>query len=116
VLVIEDGEDHREALRAGLEQLGHDVLVSADGVAGAESAIQQAPEVVIVDIGLPGLDGYEVARLVRAARGRHVLLVALTGYGQPEDRQAAHAAGFDVHLTKPVELAAIADVIERERA
>jgi signal transduction histidine kinase len=116
VLVIEDGEDNRETLKAAIEQLGHEVLVSGDGVAGAQRAIQEGPEVVVVDIGLPGLDGYEVARLVRAARGRHVLLVALTGYGQPEDRRAALAAGFDVHLTKPVELEALAEVIGRERA
>jgi signal transduction histidine kinase len=115
VLVVEDGDDNRETLKAALEQLGHEVLVSADGVTGAESAIQQAPEVVLVDIGLPGLDGYEVARLVRAARGPHVLLVALTGYGQPEDRRAALAAGFDVHLTKPVALDALAEVIRQER-
>lgn len=113
ILVIEDGDDNRVALKAALEQMGHVVLDSADGVAGAEAAIQHAPEVVLVDIGLPGLDGYEVARRIRAARGSHVLLVALTGYGQPEDRRSALAAGFDVHLTKPVELEALAAVIAR---
>ncbi len=113
ILVIEDGEDNRVALKAALEQMGHEVLDSADGVTGAETAIQRAPEVVLVDIGLPGLDGYEVARRIRAARGSRVLLVALTGYGQPEDRRSALAAGFDVHLTKPVELEALAAVIER---
>jgi signal transduction histidine kinase/ActR/RegA family two-component response regulator len=113
ILVIEDGEDNRVALKAALEQMGHEVLDSADGVTGAEAAIHHAPEVVVVDIGLPGLDGYEVARRIRAARGSRVLLVALTGYGQPEDRRLAVAAGFDVHLTKPVELEALAAVIER---
>jgi signal transduction histidine kinase/CheY-like chemotaxis protein len=113
VLVIEDGEDNRVALRAALEQMGHEVLESSDGVTGAERAIQHSPEVVVVDIGLPGLDGYEVARRIRAARGGRVLLVALTGYGQPEDRRAALAAGFDVHLTKPVELDELAAVIGR---
>jgi signal transduction histidine kinase/ActR/RegA family two-component response regulator len=113
VLVIEDGEDNRVTLRAALENLGHEVLDAPDGISGAETAIQHAPEVVLVDIGLPGMDGYEVARRIRAARGAHVLLVALTGYGQPEDRRAALAAGFDVHLTKPVELSALEAVIER---
>jgi signal transduction histidine kinase len=113
VLVIEDGEDNRAAVRSALEQMGHEVLEAADGVAGAESAIRNAPEVVVVDIGLPGLDGYEVARRIRSARGGRVVLVALTGYGQPEDRRAALSAGFDVHLTKPVELAALAAAIAR---
>ena len=113
ILVIEDGDDIRVALKAALEQMGHEVLDSADGVTGAETAIRHAPEVVLVDIGLPALDGYEVARRIRAARGGHVLLVALTGYGQPEDRRSALAAGFDVHLTKPVELETLAAVIER---
>jgi CheY-like chemotaxis protein len=113
ILVIEDSDDNRAALRAALEQMGHEVLDSTDGITGAEAAIQHAPEVVLVDIGLPGLDGYEVARRIRAARGVGVLLVALTGYGQPEDQRSALSAGFDVHLTKPVELERLAAVIER---
>jgi signal transduction histidine kinase len=115
VLVIEDGEDNRAAVRSALEQMGHEVLEASDGVAGAESAIRNGPEVVVVDVGLPGLDGYEVARRIRAARGERVVLVALTGYGQPDDRRTAFAAGFDVHFTKPVELDALADVIARSR-
>jgi CheY-like chemotaxis protein/two-component sensor histidine kinase len=115
VLVIEDGEDNRVTLRAALEHMGHEVLDSSDGVTGAETAIQRAPEVVVVDIGLPGMDGFEVARRIRAARGSGVLLVALTGYGQPDDRRSALAAGFDVHLTKPVELETLAAVIGRPR-
>jgi signal transduction histidine kinase/CheY-like chemotaxis protein len=113
VLVVEDLDDNRAVLRAALEELGHEVLESCDGAAGAESAIRHAPDVVIVDIGLPGMDGYEVARRIRAARGARVLLVALTGYGQPDDRRAAFAAGFDVHLTKPVELDALSAVMAR---
>lgn len=115
VLVIEDGDDNRSTLRAALEQMGHEVLDSSDGVTGAETAIQCAPEVVLVDIGLPRMDGYEVARRIRAARGSAVFLVALTGYGQPEDRRSALAAGFDVHLTKPVEMETLAAVIGRRR-
>jgi signal transduction histidine kinase len=115
VLVIEDRADNRAAVRAALEQMGHEVLEASDGVAGAESAIRNTPEVVVVDIGLPGLDGYEVARRIRAARGGRVVLVAVTGYGQPDDQRTALAAGFDVHLTKPVELDALAEVIARSQ-
>jgi signal transduction histidine kinase len=113
VLVIEDGDDNRAALRAALEQMGHEVFDAADGLTGAERAIEHAPEIVLVDIGLPGLNGYEVAQRIRSARGPGVLLVALTGYGQPEDRRSALAAGFDVHLTKPVELETLAAVVAR---
>jgi signal transduction histidine kinase/ActR/RegA family two-component response regulator len=113
VLVIEDREDNRAMLTSALELMGHDVIAAPDGTTGAERAIRDAPDAVLVDIGLPGLDGYEVARRVRAARGGGVLLVALTGYGQAEDRRAALAAGFDVHLTKPVELERVAAVLDR---
>jgi signal transduction histidine kinase len=116
VLVVEDGDDHRAALAAALAQIGHSVLEASDGAEGAESAIRNSPDVVLVDIGLPRLDGYEVARRIRAARGTGVLLVALTGYGQPEDRRAALAAGFDVHLTKPVDVDTLASVIARSTA
>lgn len=74
-----------------------------DGVSAMEAARALVPDVMLVDIGLPGMNGYEVARLVRSEpRLRHVVLVALTGYGRDEDRQLALAAGFDYHLVKPV--------------
>ena len=70
------------------------------------------PDVVLIDVGLPGLDGYEVARRIRAERnGQSVRLVAITGYGQPEDRSRALEAGFDVHLTKPVSPEQLAEVL-----
>ncbi|MET0556390.1 MAG: hybrid sensor histidine kinase/response regulator [Vicinamibacteria bacterium] len=102
VFVIEDQTDNREALVALLTALGHRVDSAGDGLAGADGIIGTRPEVALVDIGLPSIDGYEVARRVRAALGTAVVLVALTGYGQVEDRHRAAEAGFDLHLTKPV--------------
>lgn len=105
VLLVEDNADAAESLVALLELLGHQptwVALGLDGVAQAE-ALQ--PDLVLVDIGLPDIDGYEVARRIRAQAGpRRVRLVALTGYGAPEDRARALAAGFDEHQTKPIGL------------
>ena len=102
VLVIEDNDDAREMLRNLLRLFGHEVHEACDGAMGLEEARRLRPDAALIDIGLPGMDGYEVARRIRAdlpgAR-----LVALTGYGQPEDRERALAAGFDVHLVKPVD-------------
>ena len=102
VLIIEDNVDTRETLRRVLELDGHEVQEAADGAEGVEIALTMRPEVIIVDIGLPRLDGYQVARRLRAALGASVLLVAVTGYGQAEDRRMSRDAGFDVHLVKPV--------------
>jgi CheY-like chemotaxis protein len=109
ILIVEDGPDNRETLQELLETLGHTVHVAADGVEGVDVALHVRPEVALVDIGLPRLDGFEVARRVRATLGRQIFLVALTGYGQPEDRTRAAVAGFDAHLTKPMDL----DALER---
>jgi signal transduction histidine kinase/ActR/RegA family two-component response regulator len=103
VLVIEDNADAREMLRMALELDGHRVATAADGVSGVDSALRITPDLVLVDIGLPGLDGYAVARRLRAALGDRVTLVALTGYGQNEDRRRTREAGFDAHLVKPVD-------------
>jgi two-component system, sensor histidine kinase len=104
VLVIEDNQDAQDALRCLLELWGHEVTVASDGAAGATSAVTHRPDVALVDLGLPVVDGYEVARRVRAALGASSpLLIALTGYGAPEQRAQALAAGFDLHLVKPVD-------------
>jgi signal transduction histidine kinase/CheY-like chemotaxis protein len=103
VLVVEDNEDARRMLEAALTLNGYHVHTASDGVSGLALAAESRPDVVLIDIGLPGLDGYEVARRIRAVPGgRRVGLVAVTGYGQPEDRQRAFEAGFDAHLVKPV--------------
>jgi signal transduction histidine kinase/ActR/RegA family two-component response regulator len=104
VLIIEDQPDAREMLKLSLELAGHEVFEAATGPRGIEMMASVQPEVAIIDIGLPGCDGYEVARQTRLMpHGRDIYLVALTGYGQPEDRLRAEEAGFGLHLVKPVE-------------
>jgi signal transduction histidine kinase/DNA-binding response OmpR family regulator len=102
VLVVEDNTDARDMLHALLEHAGHEVHEAADGPSAVELAIEIRPDLALVDLGLPGFDGLEVASRVRAAIGDEALLVALTGYGQPLDRQRTRRAGFDAHLVKPV--------------
>ncbi len=102
ILLVEDNADARQALQDLLETWGHRVEVAADGLRGLELAVQRTPELALVDIGLPGLDGYRVAEELRAKMGRTIRLVALTGYGGTEDQTRAREAGFDLHLVKPV--------------
>ncbi|MBX9585223.1 MAG: response regulator, partial [Gemmataceae bacterium] len=102
VLVVEDDPDIRESLRSLLALDGHTVVAAGDGPAAlAALARGPLPDVALVDIGIPGMSGYELARRMRAATDGRLRLVALTGYGRPGDREAAFAAGFDAHLTKP---------------
>jgi CheY-like chemotaxis protein len=101
VVVVEDNEDIRELFVQSLADTGHRVTCAADGPSGLEALLTFGPDVAFVDVGLPGFDGYEVARRARAA-GSRSRLVALTGYGQSEDKQRAVEAGFDEHLVKPV--------------
>jgi two-component system, chemotaxis family, CheB/CheR fusion protein len=102
--VIEDHADSREALQILLTLDGHHVQVAADGRAGLGLILDAQPEVALIDVGLPELDGYEVARQVRRTPGSTTIrLIALTGYGQSYDRARAQEAGFDLHLTKPVD-------------
>ena len=104
LLLIEDNPDIGETLRDLLQLLGHRVEWASDGLRGVQLAIATQPEVALVDIGLPGIDGYEVARRLRASeQGKGLLLIALTGYGRPEDRLKSMEAGFDAHLVKPVD-------------
>ncbi|MFL5380334.1 MAG: ATP-binding protein [Myxococcales bacterium] len=104
LLLIEDNPDIGETLRDLLEILGHRVDLASDGLRGVQMALALKPDAALVDIGLPGIDGYEVAQRLRADPvGREMLLVALTGYGRPEDREKALEAGFDAHLVKPVD-------------
>jgi CheY-like chemotaxis protein len=104
VLVVDDNQDSRESLGMLLGFWGHDVLTASDGREAIDVARQERPDVVLLDIGLPGIDGYEVARRMLAqADKRRPALVAMTGYGQAEDRKRAREAGFALHLVKPVE-------------
>ena len=94
VLTIEDYADARDSLRSLLELSGHEVREAADGPTGVELALRLQPDVVLIDIGLPGLDGYGVARLIRSAPHGHLMvLAAVTGYGQPEDRRKRRRPG-----------------------
>ncbi len=104
VLVVEDNIDAAESLATLLRLWNHDVSVVHDGRMALEAAREQQPEVVLLDIGLPGLDGYQVARRLRdELHLDHALLVAMTGYGQPEDRRRSREAGIQYHFVKPVE-------------
>ncbi|MBY0527009.1 MAG: PAS domain-containing protein [Gemmataceae bacterium] len=102
VLIIEDNEDSRKMLESILRLDGHQVLTASDGQQGVELILRERPELAIVDIGLPRLNGYDVAKQVRSQLGPNVRLVALTGYGRPEDRRAVLEAGYDEHLVKPL--------------
>ncbi len=104
VLIVEDHGDSRESLRILLEASGHRVDVAQNGFDGLEMALSKHPEIAILDIGIPGMDGYQVAREIRAADGgERIYLVALTGYGQPIDRRRALESGFNEHMVKPVD-------------
>lgn len=111
ILIVEDNPDMRETLHMLLRLWGHQVEVAGDGRAGVEKALDWKPEVAIVDIGLPALNGFEVAERVRAGLQENILLIALTGYSQPEMRRRAFAAGFDVHMTKPADLEELARLL-----
>ncbi len=114
VLIVEDGPDARESLRLLLEQAGHVVQTAEDGPTGLAELEAFRPDVALIDFGLPGLDGYALARLAReqpATSG--IRLVAVTGYGQADDRQRALDAGFDQHVTKPVDPALLQDLLAR---
>jgi CheY-like chemotaxis protein len=108
VLLIEDNADGREALRLLLSFLGHQVDVAADGIEGVQQALKCHPDVAIVDIGLPRLNGFQVARRIRAALGQNIVLIAYTAYDDIDTKQRVAEAGFDAHLIKPIELSELA--------
>ncbi len=103
IVIIEDNRDAREMLRAVLELQGHQVYEAGDGATGVPVVITSTPDIVLLDIGLPGMDGYQVARRLRHRLGMSVRLIALTGYSDAETRRATVASGFDAHLVKPVD-------------
>jgi CheY-like chemotaxis protein len=114
VLLVEDSADVRRMLRFRLELDGHELHETSDGITGLAEALRLQPDVAVIDIGLPGLDGWEVARQLRAANaGRRMTLIAISGYGQVADHQRSRQAGFDVHLVKPIDLDTLIDVIHR---
>jgi signal transduction histidine kinase len=117
VLIVEDNQDAQDALKCLLELWGHEVTVASDGPSGIQCALAHRPEVALVDLGLPTVDGYEVARQVRAAFGAAApLMIALTGYGAPEQRAQALSAGFDLHIVKPVDPDRLATLLDEYAA
>jgi CheY-like chemotaxis protein/two-component sensor histidine kinase len=113
ILVVDDNEDTVETLRDALEELGHAVRTAHDGPSALRAAELFEPDIALVDIGLPVMDGYELARHLRQMKGppSHLHLVAVTGYGQDADKDRAAAAGFDRHLVKPVDLGKVEEVV-----
>jgi len=105
ILLADDNADALESLATVLRLRGHEVFSASDGAIALEAASRHVPEVALLDIGMPLLDGYEVARRIRAQEwGKAMTLVALTGWGQDADRRRSREAGFDTHLVKPLDL------------
>ena len=112
ILVVDDNVDAADSLGMVLELLGNEVRTAHDGEAGVEAAGGFRPDVVLMDIGMPRLNGYEAARRMREQSwGEGLFLVALTGWGQDEDRRRSASAGFDHHLVKPVAPATLAKLL-----
>ena len=113
VLVVDDNTDSAETMAEMLKLWGHEVATAHDGPGALEAARAQQPDAVLLDLGLPVMDGYETARRLRQEGLGGQLLVAVTGYGTAEDRRRAAEAGFDTHLTKPVSPEALRAVLSR---
>ena len=117
ILIVDDNRDAADALASLLELEGNETHVAHDGAGALEAAAALQPSVIMLDIGLPAMNGYEVAQRIRASSwGRSVLLLALTGWGHPDDRSRSMEAGFDQHLVKPVELGVLTELLARHAA
>jgi len=115
VLIVEDDGDAREGLKSLLEMWGHEVSVAEDGPRGIERALADRPDVALIDVGLPGMDGYQVALRLAEVLGEHsIFMVALTGYAAPEDRSRAFESGFHAHLAKPINYAKLSTLLSQE--
>ena len=112
ILVVDDVPDNRETMELLLTMYGHTVELAEDGEQAVEKALGGRPDVAFIDIGLPKLTGYEVAKAIRQqTNGARIVLIALSGYGQPEDQRKSLDAGFDAHLTKPVSGTALKQIL-----
>ena len=117
ILVVDDNQDSADSLATLLRLTGHEVHIAHDGLEALERAAAFQPEVILLDIGLPRLNGYEAARRIREQqRHQAPTLVALTGWGQEEDRRRTNEAGFDAHLVKPVDFAALTKLLAESGA
>jgi CheY-like chemotaxis protein len=114
VLVADDNADSADSLALLLRSTGHDVHTARDGVEAVAAAERLRPSIVLLDVGMPRMNGYDAARKIRAQPwGRNVLLIAQTGWSQDEDRRRSAEAGFDAHLTKPIDLALLQQLVAR---
>jgi CheY-like chemotaxis protein len=112
VLVVDDNVDAASAMDLLLQSLGHETRVVHDGTQALQIVVDFWPDIVLLDIGMPGIDGYEVARRLRAVRQEQALrIVAVTGFGQETDRKKSREAGFDMHLVKPVAIDDLAQAL-----
>lgn len=115
VLIVDDSSDTAESMALLARSWGHEVVVASDGPTALALAEQFAPERALVDIGLPGMSGYELAQRLRAKdQHRNLYLIAVTGYGREEDKRAAEAAGFNVHLVKPGDIDRLRELLSGE--
>jgi CheY-like chemotaxis protein len=103
IVVVEDQDDARDVLRTLLQLEGHEISTARDGAEGLAMILEKRPQIGLLDIGLPRMNGYDLAAEIRKQMGPSIKLVAMSGYGQAEDVRRAEAAGFDRHLTKPVD-------------
>jgi CheY-like chemotaxis protein len=112
ILVVDDNEDVANCIAEVLRFMGHEAHVAFNGRAALDSAAQAPPEVVLLDIVMPGMSGLEVARQIRLRHGPSVLLIATTAFGQDADRQMSREAGFDQHLVKPIDMKHLKRLLE----
>jgi PAS domain S-box-containing protein len=113
VLIVDDNRDAADSLQRLLDLMGHDVQVVRDGLAAVEAAAEMKPDIILLDLGLPMLNGFEVCRRIRqSAEGDQIMIVAQTGWGQEEDRRRSKEAGFDFHLVKPIDSTALQKLME----
>ena len=113
VLVVDDLPDAAETMAELLQLMGHDVLTAIDGGGAVELALRERPDLVLLDIGLPGLNGFEACRSMREGGLTGTVVVAVSGHGNPEDRRLSQVAGFDEHLVKPVDPALLRALVDR---
>lgn len=113
IVVVEDNPDVRDLLRLKLGRLGYEVETASDGDGGLATILAVRPDFALVDIGLPGRDGHDIAREVRAELGSDIVLIALSGFGMPDDKKKAAEAGFDEHMTKPAEMSQLAAILQK---
>ena len=116
ILVVDDERDAADTLTMCLEQLGHEVISTTDALGAVELARDTRPELILLDIGMPDMDGWQLARALRKVFGQEsVRIVALTGRGEREDHARSRAAGFDAHLPKPVDMALLKSILAQIR-